>query len=146
MTARVPKAAQSTGFAGLTVGEFAETSNRRRGTAMRTYLHGPSLPYPGNWRRRVTGLTTLSLVALAVPVLGLSATAGAATVPAYPAHVTAYAGQNAAEIVWTVAANGGSPLLDFVITPYSGNTAGTPITEPVGAVGSGLDPTPGALD
>jgi Fibronectin type III domain len=88
-----------------------------------------------------------ALVALTVPVLVVTTTAQASgTVPDTPILVDAYPGQGAAEVVWPVSENGGSPLLNFVITPYIGNNPESPITVPVGAVGSDLDPTPGAVD
>jgi hypothetical protein len=98
------------------------------------------------------GLATLisTLTALALPVVGLGLTgAGAApapTVPAAPTIGTATAGVNEDTITWTVGVNGGAPITAFAFTVYSGGVASGTSTESAGAVGSNLDPTPGASD
>jgi hypothetical protein len=68
------------------------------------------------------------------------------TAPDAPSDATALAGADSAEVVWPVASNNGSPITSFVITGYHGATVAGSITVSAGAVGSNLDPTPGATD
>jgi hypothetical protein len=88
------------------------------------------------------------LLAAALPCLGLSTAAGAAnTVPAAPSPVSALAGEDSSATVnWTVGANGGAPIVNFVLTGYVGSTVGFSQEVTATNVGSNLDPTPGALD
>ena len=67
-------------------------------------------------------------------------------VPSLPSAAAAVAGNHSALVSWTVGADGGLPISQFVITPFIGATAGTAVTIPSGATGSATDPTPGAAD
>ena len=67
--------------------------------------------------------------------------------PSAPTDVSAVEGENAtATLTWTVGAEGSSPITQFLITPYIGTTAQPASSVIAGAVGSALDPTPGATD
>jgi hypothetical protein len=90
-----------------------------------------------------------ALAAVTLPVLGTATVAQATlTAPSAPTNVTAYAGEGAAEVFWTVGAQGSSAITMFQITAYHGGVAVAGSTQSVsaGAVGSPLDPTPGAID
>jgi hypothetical protein len=71
---------------------------------------------------------------------------GTATVPDAPTIGTASAANGSASVGWTVPADNGATITGFVITPYIGSTAGTPVDVPAGVTGSATDPTPGAAD
>ncbi|MGO9027145.1 MAG: beta strand repeat-containing protein, partial [Acidimicrobiales bacterium] len=66
--------------------------------------------------------------------------------PAAPTIGAATAGSSSATITWTVGANNGSAITDFVVTVWSGGSVVTTETIPAGAVGSSFDPTPNATD
>jgi Fibronectin type III domain/Glycosyl hydrolases family 16 len=50
------------------------------------------------------------------------------TVPAAPTDVTATADNTSAGVSWTAPANGGSVIIDYIITPYLSGVAQSPIT------------------
>jgi len=52
---------------------------------------------------------------------------GGPTAPAAPVIGTATAGSRSATITWAAPANGGSPITRYVITPYVGSVARTPV-------------------
>jgi|tagenome__1003787_1003787.scaffolds.fasta_scaffold20985964_2 hypothetical protein len=54
--------------------------------------------------------------------------APAATPPGAPSSVSASAGNGSATVSWTAAANGGSTITSYSVTPYIGTTAQTPTT------------------
>ncbi len=57
------------------------------------------------------------------------ATTTIATVPGAPTGVAATAGIASATVDWTApASDGGAPVTGYVVTPYTGSTAGTPVT------------------
>ena len=57
-----------------------------------------------------------------------SVTPHAAVAPAVPTNVTAIAGSQAARVSWTTpASDGDSPIIGYVVTPYAGGTAQTPV-------------------
>jgi hypothetical protein len=86
----------------------------------------------------VTGLTngrtyTCDVTATNVVGTGLASAASAsavpATVPGAPTIGTATPGNAKARVVWTApASNGGSPITGYVVTPYIGGVAQTPVT------------------
>ena len=101
------------------------------------------------WRGRRAALGVLAgaiaLVALVLPDLG--SVAGAA-VPTAPQSQLAVAGYDSAQFYWYVGGDGGTPINSFVIKTYEAGTTtllGSQVVS-AGAVGSALDPSPGALD
>jgi hypothetical protein len=50
------------------------------------------------------------------------------TAPNSPSNVTATAGNGSATVSWTAPDNGGSIVTSYTVTPYTGSTAGTPVT------------------
>ena len=101
------------------------------------------------WRGRRSALGVLAgaiaLVALVLPDLG--SVAGAA-VPTAPQSQLAVAGYDSAQFYWYVGGDEGTPINSFVIKTYMAGTTtllGSQVV-PAGAVGSALDPSPGALD
>jgi hypothetical protein len=68
------------------------------------------------------------------------------TVPAAPDVQLSEPGYNAVMLHWQVPADGGAPITSFAIKAYDGTTLVAAGPVPVGAVGSTLDPTPGAVD
>jgi hypothetical protein len=68
------------------------------------------------------------------------------TTPDAPTIGSAMTGNASAIVDWTVPANDGSAITEFVVTPYADSTAETAVVIPVGASGSATDPTPGAVD
>jgi len=101
------------------------------------------------WRGRRAALGVLAvaiaLVALVLP--DLSSVAGAA-VPTAPQSQLAVAGYDSAQFYWYVGGDGGTPINSFVIKTYMAGTTtllGSQVVS-AGAVGSALDPSPGALD
>jgi hypothetical protein len=97
-------------------------------------------------RRPSVAILAILLVA-ALPSLGLSQAADAAnTVPAAPSAVSAAPLDSAATVHWTVGANGGAPIVNFLLTAFVGSTVSSTQEVTATAVGSNLDPTPGALD
>jgi Fibronectin type III domain len=79
--------------------------------------------------------------------LVLSEAADAAnTVPAAPSAVSAAPLDSAATVSWTVGANGGAPIVNFLLTAFVGSTVSSTQEVTATEVGSNLDPTPGALD
>jgi Fibronectin type III domain len=88
------------------------------------------------------------LLVATLPSIGLSTAADAInTVPAAPSPVSAVATTDSSVTVnWTVGANGGSPIVNFDLTGYVGSTVAFAQEVTATAVGSNLDPTPGALD
>ncbi len=50
------------------------------------------------------------------------------TAPSAPSNVTAIAGNGSATVSWTAPDNGGSLITSYTVTPYTGSTAGTPVT------------------
>ena len=96
-----------------------------------------------SWRVGVVSL----IAAVAVPILGASSAGATSPVaPSAPTAVSAVGSYEKATIDWTVGTDGNDPITAFVITPYIGGDAGPSTTYPAGAVGSPLDPTPGATD
>jgi RHS repeat-associated protein len=83
----------------------------------------------------VTGLsngTTYTFQVTATSALGIGAagTSNAvtpATVPQPPGSVSATGGDTQATVTWTAPANGGSAITGYIVTPYVGTTAGTPV-------------------
>jgi hypothetical protein len=74
---------------------------------------------------QVTATNAVGTSAASVP----SAAVTPADVPAPPAAVTAVtAGSGSLAVSWTAQSNGGSPITSYTVTPYSGSTAGTPVT------------------
>src|SRR4051794_23956742 len=78
-------------------------------------------------RRRLARSTALPVI---LGLLGLVGTAfaptsaGAGSVPSAPPAVTASPANAAAIVRWTVpTSNGGSPITNYVVTPYNGTTA-----------------------
>ena len=59
---------------------------------------------------------------------GVSNAVTPATVPGTPSGVTATAGYQQASVTWTAPSNGGSAITSYLVTPYQGSTAGTPVT------------------
>jgi hypothetical protein len=55
-------------------------------------------------------------------------------------------GYDGAQVLWTVGPDGGLPVTSFVITPTVGGVLQAPVGVSAGAVGTALDPTPGAGD
>ncbi len=103
----------------------------------------------GNSRRvrpRARVLAVLLGAGGLIAALSPVAQAAPATVPSAPTNVTAQGGQGAAELTWTVGANGGSSITGFRVTVYQGGSAVASGIVPAGAVGSAVDPTPGATD
>ncbi len=99
-------------------------------------------------RRRPMAGTALSALALTGGLaIGFGGTAGASpSAPSAPSGPTAAPGLGAAELTWTVGANGGSTITGFkVVVFHSGTQVGSGVVT-AGAVGSPLDPTPGAVD
>ena len=103
----------------------------------------------------LTGLGNGSGVAFSVVANnanGFSATSSLSNVvtpgaaPNPPTSISATGGNQAVQLMWTAANTGGPPIEDFVITPYAGSSALSPLDLPAGALGSNLDPTAGALD
>jgi hypothetical protein len=90
----------------------------------------------------------LAVVAAAtLPSLGLSTAAEAAnTAPAAPSAVSAAPLDSAATVNWTVGANGGAPIVNFLLTAYVGTTVSSTQEVTATALGSNLDPTPNAQD
>ncbi len=83
----------------------------------------------------LTDGTTYTFQVTATNAVGTSATStpSAAVTPADipnpPAAVTAVtAGSGSLSVSWTPSSNGGSPVTSYVVTPYAGSTAGTPVT------------------
>ena len=98
------------------------------------------------FRRPIVGLLAV-LAAATLPSLGLSTAADAAnTVPAAPSAVSATPLDSAATVNWTVGANGGAPIVNFLLTAFVGSTVSSTEEVTATAVGSNLDPTPGAQD
>lgn len=98
---------------------------------------------------RFTGLTngtvyTFSVVASNArgdgPASAASAGVTPATVPNPPTSVAAQPGDGRATVTWVAPINnGGSPITGYVVTPYLGLTASTPV--PVVGNGAGAPPT-----
>ncbi len=114
-------------------GERVQRDNRRRRTR---------LPL-----RRSPIAALAILVAAALSSVGLTTAADAAnTVPAAPSAVSAAPSGGSATVDWTVGANGGAPIVNFLLTAFVGSTVSSTELVTATAVGSNLDPTPGALD
>jgi hypothetical protein len=75
-----------------------------------------------------------------------SAQAATSTVPSAPSNVAEQPGYDAALVMWTVPANGGTSITGFRIDTFNGTTRVGQTNLTAGAVGSPLDPTPGAND
>jgi hypothetical protein len=88
------------------------------------------------------------LLAIGGVLVGLApaAQASPAVAPSAPTNVNAQSGYDANEVTWTVGANGGSTITGFLITVFHAGSSVASGTVPAGAVGSALDPTPGATD
>ncbi|GAB3443519.1 hypothetical protein GCM10027517_22100 [Phycicoccus ginsengisoli] len=52
----------------------------------------------------------------------------AATAPGAPNGVTASAGNASATVTWTAPSDGGATITSYMVTPWAGSTAGTPVT------------------
>jgi hypothetical protein len=91
-------------------------------------------------------LRALLAVVAGFILLGASPAGASVTAPGAPTDISAQPGYDAALLTWEVPANGGAPITSFVIkTLHEGTVVNTqPVT--AGAVGSLLDPTPGAID
>jgi hypothetical protein len=90
---------------------------------------------------------TLSVVAFsALSATGTGAGAVTPTAPAAPTAPVATAGYQSVELSWTVGANNGDPVTSFILGGYLSGALVSAVSLPVGAVGSDLDPTPGAHD
>jgi surface antigen len=90
----------------------------------------------------VTATNAMGTGAASAPSNGVTP----ATVPGPPVTPSAIAASASAKVHWVVPANNGAAISNFVITPYVGSTAETPVHVPAGATGSATDPTPGAAD
>jgi hypothetical protein len=102
---------------------------------------------PGVPRLRWGALALAALLPIVAVPVGLAGVAQAApTVPSAPTGVSAVANGCGPVLTWTVGADGGDAISNFVVTPYIGATAQQAIIVEAGAVGTHLDPTPGALD
>ena len=78
-------------------------------------------------RLRRLGLATAAFAIVAGPFATLPA--AAATPPSAPSNVTATIGEKQATVSWTVpTSDGGSSITGYVVTPFVGATAGTPVT------------------
>jgi titin len=104
----------------------------------------------------LTGGTPMTITVAAVNAVGegaeslpsaqITPTTGP-TVPYAPTDVRAQAvSASEPSVTWTVPKNNGAAIGSFVIKPTSSASTNQPITVPAGAVGSNLDPTPGATD
>ncbi len=116
-TGNGPANCQETGYAGYTVGSPAGPP--QTGGATPPYATAPVLA-PGSTTALVSA-SPLQFPAAAYVNLG-----GA---PGAPTDVVATAGNASASLTWAApSSDGGSPVTDYVITPYIGTTAQTPIT------------------
>ncbi|HEX3794766.1 MAG TPA: hypothetical protein VHV57_09730 [Acidimicrobiales bacterium] len=103
-------------------------------------------------RRITTKAARFGALAGALSVIAFSALgatgAGAVspTAPAAPTGATATLGNGNVTLSWTVGADNGTAITNFIIGGYVSGVLTAAVSVPAGAVGSGLDPTPGAHD
>ena len=76
--------------------------------------------------------TTYTFQVVATSALGSSAPGTSnpitpATVPQPPGSVNVTGGDSQASVTWTVPTNGGSAITGYIVTPYIGTSAGTPV-------------------
>ena len=69
-----------------------------------------------------TGANTIWLMATIVFASAVQ------TAPQAPVNVSATPGNTTADVTWTAASSGGSPITSYTVTPYSGSTALPPVT------------------
>src|ERR1700685_1071289 len=97
-------------------------SEQHRASLRRNDGPGVRTPGPLLFRRPVVAVFAL-LAAATLPSLGLSTAADAAnTVPGAPSAVSATPLDSAATVNWTVGANGGAPIVNFLLTAFVGST------------------------
>ena len=77
-------------------------------------------------RARGARLGFVVVAALALVQVGAMSPAAAASVPAAPAMPAVSPGSAQARVTWVAPANNGSPINQYVVTPFVGAVVGTP--------------------
>ncbi|MET7946374.1 fibronectin type III domain-containing protein [Micromonospora sp. NPDC005324] len=133
-----------TAVAGVTSATVSWTAPANNGSPITSYLITPirdGVTQPtvtfdaSTTSRTLTGLTAGASYTFRVAAVNAFGTGAASppsaavvpyTLPGAPTNTSATAGTNAATVSWTAAANGGSPITGYTVTPYLGAVAQTP--------------------